>query len=78
LFFPPNPETDIAGYRIYRSTDPNKPKAEWEQMTKELQTANTFTDNRVESGKTYYYYVTATDKFGNVSPPSDVVNETVP
>ena len=78
LFFPPNPETDIAGCRIYRSTDPNKPKAEWEQMTKELQTANTFTDNRVESGKTYYYYVTATDKFGNVSPPSDVVNETVP
>lgn len=78
LFFPPNPETDVAGYRIYRSTDPNKPKAEWDQLTTELQTANTFIDNRVESGKTYHYYVTATDKFGNVSQPSEVVNETVP
>ena len=78
LFFPPNLETDVAGYRIYRSVDQNKPKVEWEQLTKELQTANTFIDNRVESGKTYYYYVTATDKFGNVSQPSEVVNETVP
>jgi fibronectin type 3 domain-containing protein len=78
LFFPPNPETDVAGYRIYRSLDQNKPKAEWEQLTKDLQTANTYIDNRVESGKTYYYYVTATDKFKNVSQPSEVVNETVP
>src|SRR5262245_40450379 len=23
LFYPPNPETDLAGYNIYRSTDPN-------------------------------------------------------
>ncbi|MGH9948608.1 MAG: fibronectin type III domain-containing protein [Pyrinomonadaceae bacterium] len=78
LFFPPNPENDIAGYKIYRSLDPDKPLAEWELMTKELQTATTFIDNRVESGKTYFYYVTATDKFGNVSSPSEVVNETVP
>lgn len=78
LFFPPNPETDIAGYRIYRSTDPNLPKTAWEQLTKDLQTANTYVDTRVESGKTYYYYITATDKFGNVSAPSEVVNETVP
>ena len=78
LFFPPNPETDVVGYRIFRSVEPNKPKAEWELLTKDLQTANTFIDNRVESGKTYYYYVTAADKFGNVSQPSEVVNETVP
>ena len=78
LFFPPNPETDIAGYRIYRSTDPNLPKDQWVQLTRDLQTANTFVDTRVESGRTYYYFVTATDKFGNVSPPSEVVNETVP
>jgi hypothetical protein len=78
LFFPPNPESDIAGYRIYRSTDPNRPKAEWDQLTRDLQTANTYVDTRVESGKTYYYYITATDKFGNVSAPSEVVSETVP
>ncbi|MFL6467029.1 MAG: fibronectin type III domain-containing protein [Pyrinomonadaceae bacterium] len=78
LFFPPNPETDVVGYRIYRSTDPNRTKSDWEQLTKDLQPTNTYIDNRVESGKTYYYYVTATDKFGNVSVPSEVVNETVP
>ncbi len=78
LFFPPNPENDIAGYRVYRSLDPNKPKAEWELLTQDLLTATTFIDTRVESGNTYYYFVTATDKFGNISPPSEVVNETVP
>ena len=78
LFFPPNPESDVVGYRIYRSTDSNRPKAEWDQLTRDLQKANTFIDERVESGKTYFYYLTATDKFGNVSAPSEVVNETVP
>jgi len=78
LFFPPNLEADVTGYRVYRSTDPNRPKAEWEQLTKELLTANTFVDSNVESGNTYHYYMTATDKFGNVSSPSEVVSETVP
>ena len=78
LFFPPNPETDVVGYRIFRTTDQNKPKSEWDQLTREIQKANTFIDDKVETGKTYYYYVTATDRFGNVSEPSEVVNETVP
>lgn len=78
LFFPPNPEVDVAGYRVYRSLDPDKPKAEWEQLTKDLLTTNTYIDNRVESGKTYFYYMTATDKFANVSSLSEVVSETVP
>ena len=78
LFWPPNPEADVAGYRIYRSTEPAKPKPEWDQLTRDLQKANTFIDTRVESGKTYHYYITAADKFGNVSAPSEVVNETVP
>lgn len=78
IFFPVNPETDVTGYRIYRSTEPDKPIPDWEQLTKDLLPTNTFQDSRVESGKTYYYYVTATDKFGNVSPPSEVVSETVP
>lgn len=78
LFFPANPETDIEGYRIYRSTDENLPMDQWQLMTKELLKANTFQDETVESGKTYFYYVTATDKYKNVSEPSDVVSETVP
>ena len=78
LFFPPNPETDVVGYRVYRSTDPNRPKTEWDQLTSDLHKANTFVDEKVESGRTYHYFVTAADKFGNVSQPSEVVSETVP
>lgn len=77
IFFPMNPESDIAGYKIYRSIDATTPKSEWQVLTKTLVTTNTFQDNSVESGKTYYYYITASDKSGNVSEPSEVVSETV-
>src|SRR5205085_3155947 len=78
IFFANNPEKDVAGYRIYRSTDLNSDKATWLLLTPELLTTNTFQDTTVESGKTYYYYLTATDKVGNVSERSTVVSETVP
>jgi hypothetical protein len=78
IFFPANPETDVEGYSIYRSTDANLPRAQWTLLTKDLLKANTYQDEAVESGKTYFYYVTATDKFKNVSEASEVVSETVP
>jgi fibronectin type 3 domain-containing protein len=78
IFFAVNPEKDIAGYRIYRSIDPNLPKSEWMQLTTDLLQTNTFQDDRVEPGKTYNYYLTATDTSGNVSAPSDVVSEKAP
>jgi len=78
IFFATNPENDIAGYRIYRSADPNADKTEWTLLTPELLTTNTFQDTNVESGTTYYYYLTAIDKAGNVSSPSDVVSEVLP
>ncbi len=78
LFFAVNLEKDIAGYRIFRSLDPNVEKSAWEQLTSDLLTTNTYQDIHVESGKTYFYYLTATDKTGNVSTPSEVVSETVP
>lgn len=77
LFFAVNPEKDVAGYRIYRSTDPDLVKKDWTLLTPELLTTNTFQDTKVESGKTYYYYLTAADKTGNVSEPSEIVSETV-
>jgi hypothetical protein len=77
LFWPANPEVDVAGYTIYRSTDPNLPKP-WTKLTPALYTRTTFTDENVEAGKTYYYYITATDTSGNESLPSEVVSETVP
>ncbi len=78
IFFAVNPEQDIAGYNIYRSTLPNLPKTEWLLLTPKPISTNTFQDQRIESGKTYYYYLTAVDKTGNVSLPSEVFSETSP
>jgi len=78
IFFPANPEPDIAGYNIYRSTDPDLPKDKWNKLNQLLLTRTTFQDDKVESGTRYYYYLTAVDQAGNVSPQSEVVSETVP
>lgn len=78
IFFPSNPENDIAGYRIYRSTDRDRPLGEWELLTPELRETTTFQDAQVESGRTYHYYIVAVDRFGNSSQPSEVVSETIP
>ncbi len=78
IFFPANPEADIAGYNIYRSTDPDLPKDKWNKLNPGLLTRTTFQDEKVESGKRYFYYLTAVDQVGNLSPLSEVVSETVP
>ena len=78
IFFAANKETDIAGYNIYRSTDPDLPKQNWTKLNQSLLTRTTYQDDRVESGKTYYYYIVAVDKAGNVSQPSEVGSEKAP
>lgn len=78
LFWTANTESDVVGYYLHRSTDPNLPKEKWPKLTPQLYNRTTFTDENVESGKTYYYFVEAVDSAGNVSPPSKVVSETVP
>jgi hypothetical protein len=78
IFFATNPEKDVTGYKLYRSEDPTIEKSLWTLLTPEPLTTNTFQDPQVTSGKTYYYYLTAIDKAGNVSEPSEVVSETVP
>lgn len=78
VFWPANPEPDIAGYLVYRSTDPDLPKDRWTLLTRELSTRTTFTDENVDPGKTYFYYVLAVDNAGNKSQPSEVVSEKVP
>ena len=78
IFFATNPEKDIAGYKIYRTITPDQPKSEWTLLTSEILDRNTFQDVNVESGTTYYYYITAIDNAGNISEPSTVVSETAP
>jgi predicted phage tail protein len=78
IFFAANKETDIAGYNIYRSTDPDLPKQSWTKLNQALLTRTTYQDDKVETGKTYYYYIVAVDKAGNVSPPSEVGSEKAP
>jgi hypothetical protein len=78
IFFPANPEADVAGYTLYRSNDPDLPKDRWTKLTSALLERTTFQDENVESGKRYYYYLTATDRAGNVSPASEVISEVVP
>jgi predicted small lipoprotein YifL len=78
LFFAFNPEKDIAGYTIYRTEDLRLPRSEWTRLTPELITANTFQDRTVQSGRSYSYYITATDTFQNISEPSEIVTEIAP
>ncbi|MDQ3135350.1 MAG: hypothetical protein M3Q76_11170 [Acidobacteriota bacterium] len=78
LFFPANPERDVIGYHVFRSTDPNLPKEQWTRLTKTPAERTTFQDDAVESGVRYFYYLTALDAAGNTSQPSEVVSETVP
>ncbi len=78
IFFAVNPEKDVAGYNIYRSTNPDQKTSDWTLLTAEPLKTNTFQDTKVESGKTYYYYLTAIDTSGNTSEPSEVVSETAP
>lgn len=78
IFFAVNTERDFAGYQVYRSNNPDQPLSDWTLLTKELLTTNTYRDTNVQSGKTYFYYLKAVDKNGNVSGASQTVSETAP
>jgi hypothetical protein len=78
LFFAANPERDVVGYNVFRSTDPTQPLASWTKLNRALLERTTFHDESVQTGVKYYYYLTAVDNVGNVSQPSDVISETAP
>jgi hypothetical protein len=77
IFFAVNPEKDIAGYKIYRTSERTLELSNWDLITPELLTTNTFQDTAVTKANTYYYYITASDIRGNTSMPSDIVSETL-
>jgi|GEM_PF-3024471 len=67
-----NVENDFQYYAIYRSTDPNF-IADTMKVATYTTTENSFNDDNVIQGVTYYYLVTAVDYAGNNSEVSQKV-----
>lgn len=65
-----NPETDLAGYRVYRSEQEG---SRGQLITPDLLPVPAVRDTSVEAGHRYWYTVTAVDRAGNESAPSNPV-----
>ncbi|MBU4490045.1 MAG: carboxypeptidase regulatory-like domain-containing protein, partial [Actinobacteria bacterium] len=65
-----NTEGDLAGYRLYRTTDPASGYAVLMAMT----TSTFYKDYGVQPGGIYFYRLTALDRVGNESAPSPEVS----
>ena len=65
-----NAETDLAGYRVYRSEQHDTPG---NLVTSDLLLSPAYRDTSVQSGHTYWYSVTAVDRSGNESAPCAAV-----
>jgi hypothetical protein len=74
LVWAPNLETDLAGYNVYRSEEGEQPA----KINSELVKTPAYRDRNVESGKKYFYSVSAVDVRGNQSARSQPANEAVP
>lgn len=70
-----NVETDLAGYRIYRSEGAGE---RGQLLTPELLPTPAYRDNSAQSGRRYWYTVTAVDRAGNESSPSANVLVEIP
>jgi len=62
-----NVETDLAGYRVYRSEQQDTPG---QLVTPDLLLSPAYRDTSVQFGHHYWYSVTAVDRSGNESGPS--------
>jgi hypothetical protein len=70
-----NPETDIAGYNVYRGDQTGTQGA---RLNTELLLTPAFRDMNVLPGHRYFYSVTAVDHAGNESPSSAIISGGVP
>jgi hypothetical protein len=70
-----SPETDLAGYNVYRSEGVD---VQGTRVNRELLLTPAFRDINVMSGHRYFYSVTAVDRSGNEGPPSAIVSGSVP
>jgi hypothetical protein len=76
LFWPSNAESDVVGYYVYRIEGEPSPTAKWTRITDSPVTRTTYRDERVRTGTRYSYRITAVDRFGNQSQPSEPSTET--
>jgi len=70
-----SPETDLAGYNVYRSEQSG---VQGTRINTELLPTPAFRDMNAVPGRTYFYTVTAVDRSGNESTPSAAVSGEVP
>ncbi len=74
LLWSPSSEEDLAGYRVYRSAGGAAP-ARLAELPAEK---TSYLDQAVQPGARYAYTISAFDKAGNESPPSDPVEAALP
>jgi hypothetical protein len=65
----------VVGYNVYSSTQPSGPA---NKLNSTPVGTTSYTDNTVQSGQTYYYWVTALDSSGDESAYSSDVSATIP
>ncbi len=74
LIWTPGTEADLAGYNIYRREEGGPPA----KLNADLVKAPAYRDPDVQSGKKYFYSVTAVDLRGNESARSEEASEQAP
>jgi len=74
LIWAPAADADLAGYNVYR----HQQGAAAVKLNSELVMTPAFRDVEVQSGKTYFYSVSAVDQRGNQSGRSEEASESVP
>jgi hypothetical protein len=68
VHWPPNPELDIAGYRVYRRVNE---AVTYDTLTASILEDTTLTDHPLDGANKYYYGVQAFDAIGNGSALSE-------
>lgn len=74
-----NTESDLAGYKIYYGATPrtgNCPPGGYPQKV-DVGNKTSYTIDKLEKGKTYYFSITSYDKFGNESCFSSEVKKII-
>jgi fibronectin type 3 domain-containing protein len=74
LVWSPGTEADLAGYNIFRHEEGTQPV----KLNTQPEKTPAFRDSKVQSGKKYFYSVSAVDERNNESAKSEEASEQVP